>query len=189
MTERQDLPVGLAGLLADAARAAKLPPVERWNPARCGAIDIRIARDGTWLHRGRVIMRPEIVRMFSTLLRREAGNFYLVTQAEKLRIRVDDAPFTAVMVEEHGAGHDQRLSFTTNVGDTVTADAAHPIRVTTETETGDPAPYLLVRAALEARIARPVFYRLAELAMQAPDDPAKLGVWSGGVFFTLGRTD
>ncbi|MGQ0741358.1 MAG: DUF1285 domain-containing protein [Alphaproteobacteria bacterium] len=186
MTERQDLPVGLAGLLADAARGARLPPVESWNPSRCGEIDIRIGRDGTWFHRGRTIARPEIVRLFSTVLRREGDEFYLVTPAEKLRIRVDDAPFVAVLIEAEGSGRSQRLTFTTNVGDTVTADAAHPVRVETAAQTNEPAPYILVRARLEARIARAVFYRLAELAVEAPDHPAMLGVWSAGVFFVLG---
>lgn len=181
MTEREEFPIGLASLQAEAAAGRKLPPVESWNPSHCGAIDIRIARDGTWFHLGRPIARRELVRLFSTVLRREAEGYYLVTPAEKLRIAVEDAPFMAGLVDAEGRGREQNLTFTTNVGDRVTADAAHPIRV--ETRAGEPAPYVMVRAGLEARIARAVYYQLADLAI--PDSTGKLGVWSGGQFFLL----
>jgi hypothetical protein len=187
MTGGNQFPIGLASLQAEAAKGAKLPPVENWNPVRCGEIDIRIMRDGTWLHLGAPITRPELVRLFSTVLRHEDDGFYLITPAEKLRIVVEDAPFMAVLLDVEGKGHDQRLVFTTNVGDAVTADANHPIRVELEPQTGEPAPYLLVRAQLEARIVRPVFYRLADLAVDAPGAPGTLGVWSAGQFFTLGQ--
>ena len=186
MTAGNQFPIGLASLQAEAAKGAKLPPVEEWNPTRCGDIDIRIMRDGTWHHLGAPITRPELVRLFSTVLRREDDGFYLVTPVEKLRIVVEDAPFLAVLLDVEGKGRDQRLVFTTNVGDQVAADADHPIRVERDSQTGEPAPYLLVRARLEARIARPVFYRLAELATESPAAPGMLGVWSAGQFFLLG---
>lgn len=181
MTEPDEFPIGLASLQAEAARGRMLPPVESWNPSHCGAIDIRIARDGTWFHLGRPIVRRELVRLFSTVLRREADGFYLVTPAEKLRITVEDAPFMAVLMDAEGEGLEQKLTFTTNVGDSVVADAAHPIRV--ETKAGEPVPYIMARAGLDARIARSVYYRLADLAV--PDATGKLGVWSGGQFFLL----
>jgi hypothetical protein len=186
MTGGNQFPIGLASLQAEAARGAKLPPVESWNPSRCGEIDIRIARNGTWYHLGAPIVRRELVRLLSTVLRREADGFYLVTPTEKLRIVVEDAPFQAVLLEVEGKGREQRLTFTTNAGDQVTADAGHPIRVEMDAQTQEPAPYVLVRAQLEARIARPVFYRLADLAVKAPGAPGMLGVWSAGQFFPLG---
>jgi len=179
---------GLASLQREAARGRGLPPVERWNPSLCGDIDIRIARDGTWYHEGTPIGRKEIVRLFSTILRREADGIYLVTPAEKMRIRVDDAPFLAVLLDRHGKGREQRLVFTTNVGDEVFASAENPIRVAADPTSGEPAPYVHVRRGLEARIARPVYYQLAEMA-EPGDDPLQLGVWSCGCFFILGAAE
>ncbi len=183
----EGLNLGLASLLRDTAAGRRLPPVARWNPAHCGTIDIRILRDGTWLHDGAPIRRPEIFRLFSTLLRKEGNDFCLVTPAEKLRIRVDDAPFVAVLLRAEGEGANQRLIFTTNAGDECVADADHPIRVAVTTATGEPAPYICVRDGLEARIARSVFYELVERAVPDPNgNPDTIGVWSAGIFFGLG---
>ncbi|MDE1984929.1 MAG: DUF1285 domain-containing protein [Alphaproteobacteria bacterium] len=183
-----DFPLGLASLQREAAKSRALPPVENWHPTHCGDIDIRIARDGTWFHLGTPIGRKELVRLFSTILRKDEDGFHLVTPAEKLRIKVDDAPFLAVLLHSEGEGEDQRLTFTTNVGDEAVAGPEHIIRVNTDPVTQEPAPYLHVRSGLEAKIARAVFYQLADLAV--PGDGADrdvLGVWSGGVFFPLGR--
>jgi len=175
----------LASLQKEAAAGRGLPPVERWHPAHCGEIDIRIARDGTWFHQGTPIGRKEIVRLFSTILRKDPDGFHLVTPIEKMRIRVDDAPFVAVLMDAEGAGRDQKLTFITNVGDQVEAGVDNLLRVATNPVSGEPTPYVHVRRGLEARISRTVFYQLAELA--EPDaDPEVLGVWSGGCFFALG---
>ena len=182
-----DFPLGLASLQREAAKGRALPPVETWNPAHCGDIDIRIARDGTWFHLGTPIGRKELVRLFSTILRKDDDGFHLVTPAEKLRIKVDDAPFVAVLLQAEGEGAGQRLIFTTNVGDEAVAGPLHPIRVETDPVTQEPAPYLHVRGGLEAKIARAVFYQLADLAV--PDAHRDhLGVWSCGAFFPLGRS-
>lgn len=175
--------IGLASLLKEAAAGRRLPPVERWNPAFCGEIDIRIARDGTWFHLGTPIGRKEIVRLFSTILRREDEDYFLVTPAEKLRIRVDDAPFMAVLMDRQGEGQAQRLVFTTNVGDEVVAGEQNRIRV--GTEPAGPAPYVHVRRGLDARISRNVFYQLADIAVPGEDEGI-MGVWSQGTFFALG---
>ncbi len=186
MTDSESFPIGLASLQRDAAAGRALPPVERWNPPHCGDIDIRIARDGTWYHQGTPFRRRELVRLFSTILRKDPDGFHLVTPAEKLRIRVDDAPFVAVLLAAEGEGKAQRLIFTTNVGDETVAGRDNPIRVETNEQTGEPAPYVHVRRGLEARISRSVFYQLADLAV--PRDDGIMGVWSEGVFFPLGRT-
>lgn len=175
--------------IADIARLAeadKLPPVERWNPSHCGDSDMRIARDGTWFHQGTPIGRPAMVRAFSRILRREHdGGYVLVTPVEKLDIAVEDAPFVAVELKVEGAGHDARLAFRLNTGDLVTASAEHPLRFA-EHDDG-PHPYLHVRgdvgAGLEALIARPIYYELAELALGNDSDPP--GLWSAGAFFPI----
>ncbi|WP_091743168.1 DUF1285 domain-containing protein [Phenylobacterium immobile] len=164
---------GLARL-TDAVRA--LPPVQDWNPSVCGDINIVIRRDGAWWHDGAPIRRDALVRLFSTILRLEADGYWLVTPVEKLKITVEDAPFVAVAVEASDAG----LRFTTNVGDVVTADADHPIRL----RAGEAGlkPYVEVRHGLEALIARPVYYELAALA-EAREGVS--GVMSGEQFFPL----
>jgi hypothetical protein len=180
---REGPPLGLASLQRELAARHGLPPVEKWNPRHCGEIDIRIAHDGTWFHEGRPIGRRELVRLFSTILRKDADGFHLVTPAEKLRIRVEDAPFVAVLLDVQGEDREQRLIFTTNVGDQAVAGPENPIRVAGD----ETAPYLHVRRGLEARISRAVFYQLAELAVPGTRDFAGLlGVWSQGIFFPLG---
>jgi hypothetical protein len=181
---------GLKGALRDVAAAARaqapgrgLPPVHLWNPSHQGEIDIVIRRDGSWVHEGSVIGRESLVRLFSTILRKDPDGFHLVTPVEKMRIRVEDAPFVAVRVDREG----DALVFETNVGDRVTADADHRLRVETDPQTGEPRPYVHVRGGLEALIARPVFYELVELADER--DTARgpaFGVSSKGTWFPLG---
>lgn len=152
--------------------------------------DIRIDRDGTWYYHGSPIGRLELVKLFSTVLRRdEAGDFWLVTPAERGRITVEDAPFVAVEVtaEVTAEGAGQRLCFRTNLDERVVAGPDHPIEVRTDPDTGEPRPYILIRNGLEARIARPVFYELVERAEQVNDQgDVLLGIWSMGIFFRLG---
>ena len=168
--------------LLAAARDRTLPPVERWNPPRTGEIDIRIASNGDWYHEGGLIKRFAIARLFATILRLDDGEHYLVTPAEKLKIRVDDAPFLATDMESEGEGRVRRILFTTNVGDVVVADADHPLVV--EERAGEPRPYVEVRRGLRALIARSVFYRLVDLATE--DANGEFSVWSGGTRFVLG---
>ncbi len=175
--------------LADAARKASkrgLPPVHLWNPPFCGDLDMRIARDGTWFYLGTPIGRFELARLFSTILRRDGDNYFLVTPVEKVGITVDDAPFVAVDFTIEGEGPDQVLTFETNMGDLAPAGPDHPIRVVRDPETGEPSPYVLVRANLEALIDRKSFYRLVELgAHETRDDESWFGLWSGGQFFPI----
>jgi len=156
-----------------------------------GDFAIRIARDGTWFHEGAPIARKPLVKLFASVLRRDAqGNYWLQTPVEKGRISVDDVPFVAVELSVMGAGEDQRLSFRTNLDDWVDLSAEHPLRVAEGRESEGPSPYILVREGLEARILRPVYYQLAELAAPAPIAPgqpaSQLGIWSNGMFFVLG---
>jgi len=148
---------------------------------------MRIARDGTWFYRGSPISRLPLVKLFASVLRREGdGSYWLVTPAERGRVTVEDVPFVAVALEREGEGRDQRLIFRTNLDEIVTAGPAHPLRVDTAAD-GTPAPYILVRPGLEARIARAVFYDLVEIAdTTAAAENEPFGVWSGGVFFELG---
>ncbi|MHA1153354.1 MAG: DUF1285 domain-containing protein [Alphaproteobacteria bacterium] len=161
------------------------------TPPSCGDFDIRIARDGTWFHQGSPIGRKSLVRLFASVLRREAdGEFWLVTPAERGRVIVDDAPFVAVELAASGTGSSQTLHFRTNIDDWVVADAAHPIRVAQAADSGAPSPYILVRDGLEALIARSAYYHLVELAVEREEGGVTfLGVWSRETFFPLGSLE
>lgn len=162
-----------------------LPPIHKWQPDKIVELDMRIHRDGRWDYQGSPIGRKRMVKLFSTVLRRDDdGEFYLVTPPEKLHIQVDDAPFIAVAMEVKGTGRDQVLIFTTNVGDITAAGPGAPLRMEIDSETGEPAPYVLVRDRLEALINRAVFYDLVELGVEEEvDGVLRFGVWSGGTFF------
>ena len=176
---------GLEGVVAAAKQAPGrgLPPVHLWNPPNCGDIDIRIRKDGVWFHEGTPIGREALVRLFSTVLRKDEDGIYLVTPVEKLRIQVEDAPFVAVRVDRDG----DVLRFVTNVGDEVEAGPDTPIRVEMDPQTGEPRPYLHVRRGLEALIARPVFYELVEMAREREmPEGRRMAVSSNGEWFTVG---
>ncbi len=176
--------------LASAASAAMKQrgpaPVHLWTPDFCGDLDMRIARDGTWFYLGTPIGRPGLVRLFSSILKREGDDYFLVTPVEKVGIKVDDAPFVAVDFTAKGSGADQSLTFTTQVGDSFTAGPDHPIRVTRDPETGEPSPYVLVRTNLEALIDRKSFYRLVDLGKTQPHEGKDwFGLHSAGQFFPI----
>ena len=180
--------VGLEGVIAAAKQAPGrgLPPVHLWNPTHCGAIDIVIRKDGLWLHEGTPIGREALVRLFSTILRKDPDGYVLVTPVEKLAITVEDAPFVAVRVDREG----EALRFVTNVGDVVEAGPDNPIRVEADPRSGEPRPYVHVRRGLEALITRPVFYELAEMADRRDTaDGAIMGVTSNGAWFAIGPAD
>jgi hypothetical protein len=169
--------------------AAAAAPRGNASPRDCGHFDIHIDRNGSWFYRGTPINRASLVRLFSTVLERDAGGLYwLTTPVERGRITVDDAPFLAVELDHQGDGRDQALIFRTNLDDFVTLDTAHPLRIETDSTTSGPRPYILVRNGLEARLTRPVFYALVELGREErADDTARFGVWSKGMFFPLGQ--
>ena len=147
--------------------------------------DIRIMADGSWYHEGGIIGRPALVKLFASVLRREPdGSFWLVTPVERGRITVDDAPFIVTAMTVTGHGTHQNISFTTNVDDQITLSATHPLMMRNHAAGDDVRPYVMVRDGLEACLSRPVFYELAALAVDGPDEDT-LGVWSDGVFFTL----
>jgi len=178
-----------ADTLAQAARTAGksgLPPVHLWNPPDCGDIDIRIARDGTWFYLGTPIGRPALVRLFSTILRRDADRYVLVTPVEKVGIVVEDAPFVAVDFTVQGGGRDQIVTFETNVGDLSDAGGEHPLRFDLDSLTREPSPYIHIRGGLEALIDRKSFYRLVNLCVnQRFENTEWFGIWSGGKFFPI----
>ncbi len=164
-----------------ASRGQRPPPVNH------GDLDMKIARDGTWFYRGSPIARQRLVKLFASVLRREDdGSYWLVTPVERGRVIVEDAPFLAVEVNSEGVGRDRRLSFRTNLDEIVAAGPEHPLRVETGAN-GEPEPYLLVRPGLEARLNRPVFYELVDMAdAERGDGGGPFGLWSGGAFFDLG---
>ena len=181
MPEKQaPLDIGALALseIEVAIRDRRLPPVEQWNPSHCGHSGMRIARNGTWYHEGRPIARPAMTRLFSTVLRREPdGSYVLVTPSEKLTIDVELAPFVATAMKVEGWGREQTLAFQLNSGDAVVLGPDHPLR------SAEGIPLITVRSGLEASLARPVYYELADLALSDPERP---GIWSQGTFFPLG---
>ncbi|MGF1543147.1 MAG: DUF1285 domain-containing protein [Parvularculaceae bacterium] len=182
----------------DGVAGGGLPPVEAWDPPFCGDSGVVIRRDGVWVHDGTPIARAALVRLFSTVLRRDGDDYFLVTPAEKVSVQVEDAPFLAVLLEADGDGRGQTLTFVTNVGDRVVVDADHaltyrdaPVGLATDGR----APYLHVRRGLEARVARAAYYDLVERGELAPtgdggaDDAPCFGVWSRGIFFPFATAD
>ncbi|MEM8591005.1 MAG: DUF1285 domain-containing protein [Pseudomonadota bacterium] len=176
-------------IAASAQAAAKKkghPPVHLWNPPFCGDLDMEIKRDGTWFYMGTPIGRPGLVKLFSSIIRKDGDAYFLVTPVEKVGIRVEDAPFVAQDFTVTGEGRDQILTFTTHVDDTATAGPDNPIRVVRDPDTGEPSPYILMRSNLEALIDRKSFYRLVDLGETHPHDGADwFGVWSSGTFFPI----
>ncbi|MET0313839.1 MAG: DUF1285 domain-containing protein [Hansschlegelia sp.] len=172
--------------LAEAAREAcsRGPaPVEKWNPSHCGTLDLVIKADGAWLYQGSAIGRPAMIKLFSTVLRRDADGFVLVTPAEKLSIEVEDAPFLAVEMASEGEGSGRTIRFRTNVDETVDAGPEHPLKFERAADGGF-KPYVLVRGGLWALLARSAVYDLVELA---EEKGGRLGIWAGGAFFDLGE--
>ncbi|MBS7804737.1 DUF1285 domain-containing protein [Rhizobiales bacterium TNE-4] len=177
-------PPTLDALTATAQQAARhkgLPPVHLWNPSYCGEIDMRIAADGTWFYNGTPIGRPALVRLFSTILRKDPERFVLVTPVERVGIVVEDAPFIGIDAERQDTQNGPLISITTNVGDVFELGPDHPLRFAPEA-TGGQRPYALVRGALEAKIARPVFYRMVEWAEERD---GQIGLVSQGTFFPI----
>lgn len=165
--------------IAELVEQRKLPPVENWHPEHTGDSEMRIAADGKWYHQGGEISRPAMVRAFSSLLRRDAdGSHWLVTPQQRLSIEVEDAPFVAVEVQSEGEGQNRMLAFRLNSDDLVVAGPDHAIELR-----GD-LPYLHVRAGLWAKLARPVYYELAEMALAENSDAPS--VRSNGVNFPIG---
>lgn len=160
----------------------RLPPVETWNPQRCGHSGMRIGRNGTWYHHGSPIRRVEMVRLFSTILRREPdGRHALVTPVEKLEIDVDGTAFRAVEMRSEGEGRNRRIALRLDSGDAVILNADHPLAIIPTTH--GPSPRVLVRHGLEAELTRAVYYELAELAIAEGRRPP--GIWSDGSYFRL----
>jgi len=174
------------GIISAVKRAAPrgIPPVEKWDPPFCGDLDMRIARDGTWFYLGTPIGRKPLVKLFSSILKKEGDDYFLVTPVEKVGITVEDAPFVAVDFSVEGEGKDTTITFSTHVGDTATAGPDHAMRIVRDPETGEPSPYINIRRNLDALIDRKSFYRLVDIGVaHQVEGEDWFGVWSEGVFF------
>jgi uncharacterized protein len=188
----QDSKTGLDGL-AGAVKSAStrgLPPVDLWNPAYCGEIDMRIASDGTWFYRKTPIGRPALVKLFASVLKREGDRYFLVTPVEKCGIAVDDAPFLAVELRISDPGRGQSIRFRTNVDDWVDCGPDHPLRFEIEAATGGLKPYLHVRRDLWAKVTRALFYDLVDLGEERDVAGSRMfGVASAGEFYAMAPAD
>ena len=166
------------------------PPVHLWNPPFCGDIDIRIAADGTWFYMKTPIGRPALVKLFASVLKREADKYFLVTPVEKVGIIVDDAPFLAVEMQALDQAEGRVLRFRTNVDDVIECGPDHALRFDPEPGTGGLKPYLHVRRDLWARLTRPLFYDLVALGEERDvDGRSMFGVASKDSFFTMAPAD
>ena len=154
------------------------PPVHLWHPEVEKDIDLVVKRDGTWLYMGTPIKRPRLVRLFSSVLRKEGDEYFLVTPVEKCRIQVEDTPFQVVLMDVSGSGKNQLLTLTSDMGEVITADGDHPLRIEQHEEQW--IPYVLIRDGMEGRLTRSVYYQLADLLVA---ESGWLGVWSKGEFF------
>jgi hypothetical protein len=171
--------------MAEAAKKAgnaSLPPVHLWNPPFCGDMDMHITADGSWFHEGDKINRPEMVKLFSSILRKDDDAYFLVTPVEKVGITVEDVPFVITDMTVRGSGPSQVLAFESHVGDQFELDDAHPLRIEIDPGSETPKPYVTVRSNLEGRIDRKTFYRLVDLATTVD---GWFGVYSNGTFFPL----
>ena len=164
----------------------RIPPVDQWSPPLCGDMALTICRNGDWIHEGRQIQRESMIRLFSSVLKREGEAYFLVTPAEKWRIVVEDAPFHISEVDRQQRRQQQALAFKTNIGETIVAGPENPLWVEADSVTGEPSPYLLVRSNLKGLLSRPVFYQLAEWSSQhSVDGRLCYGIESLGQFFPL----
>ncbi len=190
MSKNAAPPTGLSQP-AEKPRAGPKGYTPRPGQVICGDLDMRIDRNGIWHYRGSPIGRHELVKLFATVLRRDAaGDYWLITPAEIGRIEVEDAPFLAVELSRDGVGREQCLSLRTNVGKIVAVDAAHPIRVDIAADTGEPRPYVVMDGGVEARLTRAVFYELVDIGHEESFGGETLfGVWSNDAFFALGRLE
>ena len=180
---------GLTSAAKNAGAGKGLPPVHLWNPPFCGDLDMRIAADGTWFYQGTPIGRPALVRLFSTILKREDGKHFLVTPVEKVGIKVDDAPFLAVEMQREVTDQEPSLRFRTNVDDWVDCDKAHRLRFEAAAD-GGLTPYLHVRDDLWAKVTRALYYDLVDMGEErVVDGRAMFGVVSAGEFFAMAHAD
>ena len=189
MTDRQSN--GLEALVRAAGEGSGARPVESWDPPYCGDIGLAILRDGTWVYQNSPIGRPALVKLFASILRKDAdGRTYLVTPVEMVDVRVEDAPFLAVEMAVSSSGTNQVLTFRTTADDVVVVGPEHPLRFCRQVLDGGRGgglkPYILVRGRLEALVTRAVYADLAELACPRDDDAGRLGVWSGGTWWEMG---
>ena len=161
-------------------------PVDSWNPKFCGDLDIRITKDGSWFYEGSKINRKNLVKLFSSILKKEGEKYFLVTPSEKIGIKVDVAPFVANSLDFLGKGRAQKISFTTNVEYTFDLNYDHPIRITYNSKTNEPIPYVAVKRNLEALIDRKSFYRFIDLgSIENYKNEVWFGVWSNNCFFPI----
>jgi hypothetical protein len=181
---------GLESLTAALGKSRETPPVHLWNPPFCGDIDMRIAADGSWHYLGTPIGRAAMVRLFASVLKKEGERYFLVTPVEKIGIRVDDAPFLAVAMEQEGTGKERTLLFRTNVDDVVRCDTEHALRFEPEAGTGGIKPYLHVRRDLWALVTRALFLDLVALGeIRKLDGREQFGIASAGSFFPMAPSE
>lgn len=182
-------PENLVEQMAKTTKDTGQPPLECWHPELSGDMDLRICRDGQWIHKGEPMGREAVVKLFSTILRREDdGQYYLLTPVEKWRIQVEDTPLLAHSLEVESAGEQQVIKLTTNVGEILEVGDEHPLKIDNYEGSGQPRPVIGVRHGLDARLVTAAYYDLAEhVVEQTVDGKSVLGVFSHGNFYKIGQ--
>lgn len=166
------------------------PPIHLWNPDKIQDIDMEICADGTWNYLGTPIERPRLVHLFASVMRIEDGQYFLVTPAEKCRIRVQDVPFQIVLMANNGEGAQQEIEFTTNMSESVHLSRENPLRAEIDADAKETALYVMIRDGLEARINRNVYYQLTDLLVQYEVAGSLWhGIWSQSAFFPVIESD
>ncbi|MGO1461049.1 MAG: DUF1285 domain-containing protein [Marinobacter sp.] len=183
-------PENLIEQVAKTTKNTSQPPLEQWHPELSGEMDLRISRDGLWIHKGEPMGREAIVKLFSTILRREDdGQYYLLTPVEKWRIQVEDTPLLAHSLEVTGTGEQQIIKLTTNVGETLEVGDEHPLKVDSYKDSAQPRPIIRVRHGVDARLVTAAYYDLAEhVVEQKIEGKSVLGVFSHGNFYKIGQS-
>ena len=169
---------------------ATLPPVEKWNPPFCGDMDLEIKADGSWHYMGSPFTRQKLVRLFASVLKKEADKYFLVTPVEKIGIRVADVPFVITSWQFIDTDVGQTLQLTTNTGDHVLVSRQNPLELRLSAAYSEHKCYVTVRNGLDAILHRNVYYQLIEHGNERQlDGKTHLVIESAGEVFSLGKME
>ncbi len=174
-------------LSLEEVKSSALPPVHLWNPPLSGKMDLIIDREGRWIHEGNPIRREAIVKLFSSILKTEDRQFFLVSPVEKWLIEVDIAPFYITSVSRDIRGSEQAISCETSTGENIVISSNHPLRLAEQHKTGEILPLVDIRQGLKGFFSRSTYYQLVEWChIDEAEDNQQLFLTSMGQRFSLG---
>lgn len=178
----------IAQYLKDGQQSHKrsIPPLDQWHPKHCGKMDLKVKANGEWWHEGQLVKRQALLELFSRVLWKEDGKFYLKTPVEQIEIEVEDAPLLVDQIDLVEIEGKTYLQCTTTHQDVVIVDPHHPIFM--QEYQGQLRPYVHVRSGLNALIQRQAFYHLIDYGQLQEDEAGKtiLLLQSGDLLLQLG---